>query len=65
MDQDPQHLATALLERVNEGDALLVLESMKMEIEVTASEAGTIRKILQVEGSQVAAGQRLLVMELT
>jgi biotin carboxyl carrier protein len=37
---------------------------MKMEIEVTASEAGTIKTLLKPEGSQVAAGQRLLVMEL-
>ncbi len=49
---------------VEQGQALLVLESMKMEIEVTAAEAGTIKTILKPEGSQVAAGQRLLVMEL-
>jgi len=52
-------------DRVNEGDAVLVLESMKMEIEVTASEAGTVKTLLKAEGSQVAAGQRLLVMELS
>jgi urea carboxylase len=50
---------------IEEGQAILVLESMKMEIEVTASEAGTIKTLLKPEGSQVAAGQRLMVMELT
>jgi len=49
---------------VVEGQALLILESMKMEIELCAAEAGTIKTLLKTEGSQVAAGQRLLVMEL-
>ena len=49
---------------VSEGQALLILESMKMEIELCAAEAGTIKSILKAEGSQVAAGQRLLIMEL-
>jgi urea carboxylase len=51
-------------DQVQEGDAVLVLESMKMEIEVVATEQGVIKNILKNEGSQVSAGQRLLVMEL-
>ena len=51
-------------QHVNEGEPLVILESMKMEIEVTASEAGTIQTVIKQEGSQVAAGSRLLVMQL-
>jgi urea carboxylase len=47
-----------------EGQALLILESMKMEIEVCASEAGIIKSILKTEGNQVSSGQRLMIMEL-
>jgi urea carboxylase len=50
-------------EKVAQGQTLLVLESMKMEIEVVASEPGVIKSILKPEASQVMAGQRLMVME--
>lgn len=52
-------------DKVSEGQAVVVLESMKMEIEVTALEAGTIQSIVKPEGSQVSAGQRLIIMELS
>ena len=51
-------------QHVNEGDPVVILESMKMEIEVVASEPGTIQSIIKHEGNQVTAGQRLLVMKL-
>lgn len=51
-------------DKVKEGDAVLILESMKMEIEVVAIESGTVKSISKEEGSQVSAGQRLIVMEL-
>ncbi len=49
---------------IEQGDTVLVLESMKMEIEVVATDAGLIKSILKDEGNQVSAGQRLIVMEL-
>lgn len=49
---------------VEAGQAVLVLESMKMEIEVVATESGTVKSICKPEGSQVSAGQRLMIMEL-
>jgi urea carboxylase len=44
------------------GDTLCVLESMKMEIEISAAEAGTVVKVLRQEGQPVAAGQALMVL---
>jgi urea carboxylase len=54
---------------VREGDCvqaqqpLVVLESMKMEIEILAPHSGRIYAISKTEGSPVAAGQTLLVLE--
>ncbi len=45
---------------VNEGDTLMILESMKMEIAVHANQAGSIDKILKTQGQSVTAGQSLL-----
>src|SRR5690606_9762652 len=48
---------------VNAGDLLLILESMKMEINITAPCAGKVTQVLKGEGSRVQAGQTLVVME--
>ena len=48
---------------VNAGDVLLVLESMKMEINITAPCAGKVIQVLKAEGARVQAGQTLVVME--
>jgi urea carboxylase len=47
---------------VHAGQQLLVLESMKMEIPVTARSAGTVVRILSREGAPVTPGQTLLVL---
>ena len=44
------------------GETLLLLESMKMEIPVTAPEAGTIGAILVAEEAVVKEGDPLVVM---
>ncbi|MGB5325765.1 MAG: acetyl-CoA carboxylase biotin carboxyl carrier protein subunit, partial [Pseudomonadales bacterium] len=55
--------------RVAEGDAiepgqcLMVLESMKMEIEVTTHTAGIVRSIKKLPGSLVTAGTALVIIE--
>jgi urea carboxylase len=46
------------------GDQLVILESMKMEIAITASVAGTVINILCTEGQLVAVGQNLVVIQL-
>jgi len=50
-------------DEVSEGQTLAILESMKMEIEITAPHTGTIYAISRNEGSQVNAGQVLLVLQ--
>ncbi|MCC6250543.1 MAG: acetyl-CoA carboxylase biotin carboxyl carrier protein subunit [Rubrivivax sp.] len=53
---------------VREGDAvtedqtLVILESMKMEIPVTAPHAGTVLQVLVKEGEAVAEGQDVVVI---
>lgn len=47
-------------QQVTEGQALLVLEAMKMETEVSAPKAGVVGDILVKEGDSVAVGDTLL-----
>ena len=48
---------------VVEEEELLILESMKMEIPVTAPRAGTVREVRVKEGEVVKEGQVLVVLE--
>jgi acetyl-CoA carboxylase biotin carboxyl carrier protein len=48
---------------VGEGDNLIILESMKMEIPVTAPRTATVKSILVAEKQQVAEGQPLVVLQ--
>ena len=48
---------------VAEGEAVLVLEAMKMENQIQADKAGTIKKISCKAGDTVGAGDVLLVIE--
>ncbi|WXL25868.1 urea carboxylase [Ectopseudomonas mendocina] len=48
---------------VNAGEALVILESMKMEIAVDAPFAGVVREIRVQPGSPVRAGQCVVVIE--
>jgi acetyl-CoA carboxylase biotin carboxyl carrier protein len=48
---------------VAEEEPVLILESMKMEIPVTAPKAGTVKKIHAQEGQPVQEGQVLLELE--
>jgi len=47
---------------VAEGDELIILESMKMEIPVTAPENGTLAEVRVAEGDSVAEGDVLAVV---
>jgi acetyl-CoA carboxylase biotin carboxyl carrier protein len=48
---------------VTEDQTLLILESMKMEIEVVAPRAGTVREIRVKETDIVKEGQILVVLD--
>ena len=47
---------------VEEGDVLLVLEAMKMEIEVKSPKAGTVQSVLVSQGEKVVNGQALVTI---
>ncbi len=50
---------------VDSGDVLAVIESMKMEIQVTAPHAGRVRSVRRAQGEQVQAGSSLIWLEVT
>lgn len=50
-------------ERVAAAEPILILESMKMEIEIEAPAAGTVRTISVAEGDSVAEGQVIVTLE--
>lgn len=50
-------------DRVAEDDAVMVLESMKMEIPVLAPAAGTVKEILVREEDSVEEGQVVALLE--
>jgi acetyl-CoA/propionyl-CoA carboxylase biotin carboxyl carrier protein len=49
-------------DRVGAGDVLVVLESMKMELQVVAPAAGTVEHVAVVAGDRVVAGQALVAI---
>ena len=50
-------------QEVQEGDTLVILESMKMEMPVEAEDDGTVKEILCEEGQSVSEGETLVVLE--
>lgn len=49
--------------KVNAGDAVVVLEAMKMENDIAAPKAGVVKAIAVNKGDTVAAGQFLFEVE--
>ena len=56
-------ITTQVGAQVAEEDELIILESMKMEIPVTAPRAGTVKEIRVKEAEIVKEGQVLVVLE--
>ena len=52
----------AVGDTVEEGDAVVILESMKMEMPVEAEDPGTVREIRCTEGQSVTEGDTLVVL---
>jgi acetyl-CoA carboxylase biotin carboxyl carrier protein len=53
----------AVGDRIDEGDTVAILESMKMEMPVEAEDAGTVKEILCEEGQAVNEGDTLIVLD--
>lgn len=47
---------------VNAGDTLIIVESMKMEIPISAESAGTVIELMVAEGDPVKEDQVVLVL---
>jgi acetyl-CoA carboxylase biotin carboxyl carrier protein len=50
-------------QQVEEGDTLVILESMKMEMPVEAEDDGKVSEISCSEGQSVSEGDTLIVLE--
>jgi len=50
--------------KVERGDRLIILESMKMEIAIASPLSGTVTEVLCSQGQMVSAGQSLFVIQL-
>ena len=48
---------------IEEGDTVVILESMKMEMPVEAEDGGTVKEIRCEEGQSVSEGDTLVVLE--
>jgi acetyl-CoA carboxylase biotin carboxyl carrier protein len=56
-------LEVAVGDTVREGDTVLILEAMKMEMPVEAEDSGVVTEILCEEGQAVSEGDSLVVLE--
>ena len=50
-------------DEIDEGDTVVILESMKMEMPVEAEDPGTVREIRCEEGQSVQEGDVLVVLD--
>ena len=50
-------------DEIEEGDTVVILESMKMEMPVEAEDSGTVKEILCEEGQAVNEGDTLVILE--
>jgi acetyl-CoA carboxylase biotin carboxyl carrier protein len=56
-------IEVAVGDAVHEGDTVVILESMKMEMPVEAEDEGTVREVLVQEGQSVSEGDPLVVLD--
>jgi acetyl-CoA carboxylase biotin carboxyl carrier protein len=50
-------------DEIDEGDTVVILESMKMEMPVEAEDEGTVSEVRCEEGQAVSEGDTLVVLE--
>jgi len=53
----------AIGDSIDEGDTVVILESMKMEMPVEAEDPGVVKEIRCEEGQAVSEGDTLVVLE--
>jgi acetyl-CoA carboxylase biotin carboxyl carrier protein len=56
-------ILTQVGQDVSEGDTLILIEAMKMEIPVIATDSGKVSEILVAEGDMVADGDVVVRLE--
>ena len=56
-------IEVAVGDSVAEGDTVVILESMKMEMPVEAEDSGVVSEVRCVEGQSVSEGETLVVLE--
>lgn len=59
------NVAVSVGQQVEEDDVILLVESMKMEIPVTAPRAGTITQIHTAVGDSVNEDQEVAILEVS
>ena len=50
-------------QQIEEGDTVVIIESMKMEMPVEAEDDGVVKEIVCTEGQSVSEGDTLVVLE--
>jgi acetyl-CoA carboxylase biotin carboxyl carrier protein len=56
-------IEVAVGDQIDEGDTVVILESMKMEMPVEAEDGGTVKEVLCEEGQAVNEGDALVVLD--
>jgi acetyl-CoA carboxylase biotin carboxyl carrier protein len=56
-------IETKVGDRIEAGDPVMFVESMKMQIPVLVEETGTLRQIMVAKGDAVAEGQVVAILE--
>ncbi|TAM58161.1 biotin/lipoyl-binding protein [bacterium] len=58
-------ITSSIGDRVNADDVLVIIESMKMELQVTAPTPGTVKEIHVNEADMVQEGDTIVTIETT
>jgi acetyl-CoA carboxylase biotin carboxyl carrier protein len=56
-------IVTIVGQKLEPGDTVMIIESMKMEIPVIAEDGGTVKAFLVAEGTPVTEGQAVATLE--
>ncbi|NKC16314.1 MAG: acetyl-CoA carboxylase biotin carboxyl carrier protein subunit [Gammaproteobacteria bacterium] len=56
-------IVVAVGQKVAQDETLMIVESMKMEIPISAPEAGTITQVCVEEGALISEGDVVFIME--